>query len=254
VAPEATTTLDGLIILDKPAGLTSAQAVYRVRRITGQRKSGHAGTLDPAATGVLVLCLGRATKLVEAIMDQPKVYRATARLDVTSVSFDADRPLTPVPVPPTGIPSAERVAEALREFEGTIAQVPPAISAVKIGGVPAYRRARRDETVVLAPRPVHIYWLHLHAYDWPHLDFELACGRGTYVRALIRDLGTHLTTGGCLTSLVRRQVGPFTLDTAWSLDKLTAATAPEQYLIDLDRARSLLTPETRLIPRRPGSE
>ena len=207
--------MDGIITHNKPPGITSAKALYRVRSITGERKSGHAGTLDPAASGVLVLCLGRATKLVESIMDQPKVYRATARLDVTSESFDSDRPLTAVEV--AVFPTIEAVRGVCASFEGVIEQIPPQISAVKVGGVPAYKRKATDGPMVLAARPVTVYWLHIHALDWPTIDFEMCCGRGTYVRSLIRDLGQRLGTGGCLTSLTRSLVGPFTVENSWSL-------------------------------------
>jgi tRNA pseudouridine55 synthase len=241
--------LDGIINLNKPIGITSAKALYRVRSITGQRKSGHAGTLDPGASGVLVLCLGRATKLVELIMDQPKVYRATARLDVTSESFDTDRPTVPVEV--VEIPTLDRVRAACAGLEGLIEQVPPQISAVKVGGQPAYKRAFRQQPVQLKARPVRVYWIHLHHCEWPQIDFEVSCGRGTYVRSLIRDLGARLGTGGCLTSLVRRRAGPFTEDDAWSIEALRQAAGPEEYLIDLDRARALLEREAIAIPERP---
>ena len=240
--------MDGLINFHKPTGITSAKALYKVRAITKQKKSGHAGTLDPAASGVLILCMGKATKLVESIMDHPKVYRTTARLDVTSESFDSDRPLMPVPV--TSPPGESAVREALAGFEGTIQQVPPGISAIKVGGVPAYKRAGADAQVALAPRPVTIYWLHLHRYDFPVIDFEMCCGRGTYVRSLIRDLGTRLGTGGVLTSLVRTQIGPFKLESAWTLDALKNATDPRAYLIDLLDAKSLFT-QSRVIPPKP---
>ncbi len=230
--------MDGIINFNKPTGITSAGALYKVRSLTGQRKSGHAGTLDPGASGVLVLCLGKATKLVESIMDQPKVYRATARLDVTSMSFDSDRPLEEVNV--TDPPTREAVLAALASFEGIIEQVPPTISAVKVGGRPAYKLARGNQSVVLKARRVRIDWIRVHAYDWPTVDFEMRCGRGTYVRAIIRDLGERLRTGGCLTSLVRRRVGPFVEEEAWSLDGIRDADGPGDYLIDLDRARKLL--------------
>lgn len=243
------TTLSGIINLDKPAGITSAKALYRVRSITQQRKSGHAGTLDPGASGVLVLCLGKATKLVESIMDQPKVYRATARLDVTSESYDSDRPLIPVDV--TRIPSAEEVLAACPAFEGVIQQEPPAISAIKVGGLPAYKRAAQGQPPKLAARPVTVYWLHVHAYEWPNLDFEMCCGRGTYVRSLIRDLGERLGTGGCLTSLARTRVGPFEQVGGWSFDRLAEAAGAEDYLIELERARTLLDPANMTTPARP---
>ena len=242
--------IDGIINLFKPPRITSAKALYRVRGITKVRKSGHAGTLDPAADGVLVLCLGRATKLVERIMDQPKVYRATARLDVTSESYDSDSVLAVVPV--SAPPSRADVERALTSFEGEIRQVPPRISAVKVGGVPAYRRTRDGEAPELAARPVRVYWLHIRGYDWPTLDFEMACGRGTYVRALIRDLGAALSTGGCLTSLTRTRVGPFTAEEAWTFDRLAASRESDAYLIPFDRAMALLDRRPIAVPPRPG--
>lgn len=241
--------LDGIINLHKPTGLTSAKTLYRVRSITKQRKSGHAGTLDPLASGVLVLCLGKATKLVEAIMDQPKVYRATARLDVTSESFDRERPLVDVAV--DNVPDLDTVLTVCTELEGVISQVPPAVSAIKIGGRPAYKLAGRKERVVLAPRPVRIDWIHVHSYTWPVIDFEMCCGRGTYVRALIRDLGERLGTGGCLTSLVRKRVGPFMLEDAPTLETLRDATDPEEYVTALDHARDMLSAQRISIPSPP---
>jgi tRNA pseudouridine55 synthase len=241
--------VDGIINLNKPTGITSAKALYRVRSITGERKSGHAGTLDPAATGVLVLCLGKATKLVESIMDQPKVYRATARLDVTSESFDCDRPLRAIDVPV--IPTLEAVRSACEAFEGRIEQTPPQISAVKVGGVPAYKRRAAEGPVVLAARPVTLYWLHIHAYAWPTIEFEMCCGRGTYVRSLIRDLGERLGVGGCLTSLTRTRVGPFSAESAWSIEALGNAAEAGEYLMALEPARKVLAPGRVLIPPRP---
>jgi tRNA pseudouridine55 synthase len=237
-----------VIVLNKPTGITSAKAVYRVRRITGVRKSGHAGTLDPGADGVLVVCLGRATKLVERVMDQPKVYRARARLDATSASFDSDHPVTAIEV--ASPPSIERVRAALAGFEGVIQQVPPAVSALKVGGVPSHVLARRDAAVEHKPRPVTIYWAYLHAYEWPMLDFEVCCGRGTYIRAIIRDLGAALGTGGCLTALTRSAVGPFTLDGSVTFGDMDEATNPLSSLIPLSRVQAWLAPAVD-IPARP---
>jgi tRNA pseudouridine55 synthase len=239
--------MDGLINFHKPTGITSAKALYKVRAITGQRKSGHAGTLDPAASGVLILCMGKATKLVESIMDHPKVYRTTARLDVTSESFDSDRPMTPVEI--GNVPDESQVREAFAGFEGTIQQIPPNISAIKIGGVPSYKLAGSDREVALAPRPVKVYWLHLHRYAFPLIDFEMCCGRGTYVRSLIRDFGAALGTGGILTSLVRTQIGPLKLDSAWTIDSLKSATDRRQYLIELDQAKVLFAHNAAIPPR-----
>lgn len=237
--------------MNKPVGITSAKALYRVRKITRMRKSGHAGTLDPAADGVLVLCLGKATKLVESIMDQPKVYRAWARLDVTSKSHDSDSPLEAVPSAEP--PSLGRLREVLHSFEGRLEQVPPVVSALKIGGQPAYKLARKGQTPELKARMVTIYWLLLHAYDWPVVEFEMCCGRGTYVRALIRDLGVRLGTGGCLTGLTRKAVGPFALEEAVTFQDLEKMTDPLTALLPLNRVRELLDARPIAIPARPPS-
>lgn len=241
--------MDGVINFNKPAGITSAKALYKVRGITRVRKSGHTGTLDPGADGVLVLCLGRATKLVERVMNTPKTYRARARLDVTSASFDSDRPLEPVAVAHAPAPGA--VAAALAAFEGEIEQMPPAISALKVGGVPAYKLARQGGTPELRPRKVRIHWVYVRRYTWPFLDFDLCCGRGTYVRAVIRDLGVRLGTGGCLTGLTRSAVGPFALAEAWTLERLQTAS-PADYILPLDQVCDLLERQAASPPDRPA--
>jgi tRNA pseudouridine55 synthase len=196
-----------------------------------------------------VLCLGKATKLVEALMDQPKVYRATARLDVTSASYDSDRPLVEVPV--ASPPDETALRAGCRQFEGQITQVPPTISAIKVGGRPAHKRARAGEEVALKGRSATIYWLHVWRYDWPVLEFELACGRGTYVRALIRDLGANLGTGGCLTGLTRTAVGPFAIGESRTFAQLEDAAEPADYLTPIERARDLLAVRPVPIPPRP---
>jgi len=239
----------GIINLNKPLGITSAKAVYRIRKITQERKSGHAGTLDPEASGVLVVCLGKATKLVERLMDQPKVYRAVARLDLTSPSYDSEGETTVVEV--AARPGADDVARALASFEGTIEQVPPAVSALKIKGMPAYKFARKNRPIELEPRIVQVYWMHLHRYEFPEVEFEVCCGRGTYVRALIRDLGRALSTGGCLTALTRTQVGPFRQDAGWTFEAMEAATSIDDYLIGLEACERLLDPTAVEIPSRP---
>jgi tRNA pseudouridine55 synthase len=241
--------LDGVINFYKPVGMSSAHAVHRVRKLTGQRKSGHAGTLDPLAEGTLVICLGRATKLVEAIMEQPKVYRTTAALDITSASFDRERPAIPVPV--AEVPSSERVSAALASFEGNIQQVPPASSALKVRGRPAYQLERAGRSPVLRAREVQIHWVHVHAYDWPLVDFEVACGRGTYIRALVRDLGQRLGTGGCMMGLVRTAVGPFTSAEGWSPERLADTVDRASAIISLVEARALLEVRPIRVPTRP---
>ena len=242
--------LSGIINFHKPVGITSAKALYRIRSITKQRKSGHAGTLDPGASGVLVICLGRGTKLVEAVMDMPKVYRTTARLDVTSESHDSDRPLSPVEV--ARAPSRAELDGVMHSLEGEILQVPPRISAIKVRGQPAYKRNRADEPIELAARAVRVYWLHVHSFDFPRLEFEMCCGRGTYVRSVIRDLGEQLGTGGCLTSLVRTRVGPFAVGEAWTYAAMESAS-PEAYVFGVDRAGEMMAPWRNSVPPRPPS-
>ncbi len=240
--------MDGVINLCKPVGFSSAQALEEVRRITGQRKSGHAGALDLLADGVLVLCLGRATKLVEALMHQPKLYRVTARLDVTSETYDLELPL--VSVPGARPPTREELRTVLGGFEGVTEQVPPTSSAVKVGGRSAYELTRAGRPPTLAARPVRIDWIAVRGYEWPALEFDMCCGRGTYVRSLIRDLGIRLGTGGCLTALRRLAVGPFHVDQAWTLAQLAADRGGA--LIPLDKARALLAAAPASLPRPVG--
>lgn len=252
--------MDGLINLNKPTGVTSAAALEAVRRALGAPKSGHAGTLDPLAEGVLLICLGRATKLVEALMDLPKIYRTTIALDRTNDTYDLEHPTVPVPidVPPT----MEEVRAGLQSFEGLVQQTPPASSAVKVGGRPAYRLSRAGRPPTLSPRPVRIYWLHLLRYTWPELECEVACGRGTYIRALARDIGLQLRTGACVTRLARRAVGPFHVDDAVALERISGLPAvprgaaalvpPPAFVTPLPRARELIAAARSVLPARPA--
>jgi tRNA pseudouridine55 synthase len=136
-------------------------------------------------------------------------------------------------------------------MEGAIDQVPPAVSALKVGGVPSYRRVLRGQTIELAPRRVRIDWIFVHAYDWPTIDFSMSCGRGTYVRSVIRDLGAALGVGGCLTGLARLRVGPFAIEDAWTVEAMEAAPGPEAYVIPLDEAARRLDSAAIVIPPRP---
>ncbi len=239
--------MDGLVNLYKPLGLTSARALERARSLLGPYRSGHAGSLDPLADGVLLICIGRGTKLVERLMDQPKIYRAEARLDVTSDSYDGEHPARPVAV--EHIPDLAAVRAALAGLEGEIPQVPPASSAVKVGGKPAYKLFRAGRDPVLAARPVRIYWLHLHRFEWPVIELEIACGRGTYIRALIRDLGTALGAGGCLTRLSRLAVGPFKLAESWTFERLAVPGAARSACVPPERALKLLAGPAAVPPR-----
>ncbi len=213
----------GILNLDKPQGWTSHDVVARVRRLTGERRVGHAGTLDPLATGVLLVCLGAATRLTEYLQAAPKTYRATVRLGLATDTGDAEGAVVATrPVPPL---SSEDLEEALAAFRGTIVQRPPIYSAIKQGGVPLYRRARRGEEVTPPPRQVTIYALDLIAWAPPDLTLLIVCSAGTYIRSLAHDLGERLGCGGHLISLCRTASGRFRLEEAISLEDLAAAVA-----------------------------
>lgn len=215
--------LVGILNLNKPPGLSSARAVSRVKRLLPRStKIGHAGTLDPFATGVLLLLIGKATRLCESLMDQPKQYEATVRLGGTTATDDPESPEIPTPdVQPV---SAAQLESALQNFVGEILQRPPAFSAMKVGGRRAYDLARKGQTVELKARLVRVYGIETLDYAWPLARLRIDCGRGTYVRAIARDLGRSLGTGGYLTALCRTAIGPFRIDGAASLETLTPET------------------------------
>lgn len=208
--------LNGVLVIDKPLGWTSFDVCKLIRRITRGAKVGHAGTLDPLATGVLVVCLGKATKQIDSIMGTEKRYRAT--IDLAHISASHDLETTPTAPPPTANitepPNIERVRESLASFVGVIEQTPPAHSAIQIDGKRAYTLARKGEAVELKPRPVTIHEIQILRYDWPTLEIDIRCGKGTYIRSLARDLGEQLHTGGMLTGLARTTIGEFTLENA----------------------------------------
>lgn len=226
----------GLVIVDKPGGMTSHDVVSRVRRIARTRRVGHAGTLDPMATGVLVLGVERATKLLGHLTLTDKTYAATIRLGASTVTDDAEG--EPTGGADAGEVTAEEIAKGLAALTGVLQQVPSAVSAVKIDGRRSYARVRAGETVELAARTVTVSRLDLLASraDGPYrdLDVELDCSSGTYVRALARDLGAALGVGGHLTALRRTRVGPFGLDRALTLEAL--AELPDPVAVPLDAA------------------
>ncbi len=212
----------GLLVLDKPGGITSREAVDRALRwFRPGTRVGHTGTLDPLATGVLVLCLGSATRLTEYVQDMAKTYRAGIGLGARSDTDDADGQVVPaaVAVPPV----RAVVEETLHGFVGAIEQVPPAYSAAKVSGRRAYDLARQGRDVVLQPRSVRVHGIDLLAYDYPHLEIEVRCGKGTYIRSLARDLGERMGCGGYVATLRRTRVGPFRVEDAVSLDADAAA-------------------------------
>lgn len=208
----------GLVIVDKAGGMTSHDVVARVRRLAGTRKVGHAGTLDPMATGVLVLGINRATRLLGHLLLTDKSYDATVRLGVTTTTEDAEGEVTST-TSTEGVTEAA-VRDALAGFVGEIEQVPSAVSAIKVDGKRAYDRVRSGEQVELPPRPVRVDEIRLHEFAGDEVRFSVRCSSGTYVRALARDLGERLGTGGHLTALRRTAVGPYTLDQARTLEQL----------------------------------
>ena len=226
---ESAMTPSGLVIVDKPAGVTSHDVVARMRRIAGTRRVGHAGTLDPMATGVLVIGVEKATRLLGHLVLADKAYSATIRLGQSTLTDDAEGSVT-------GGSSAAAVTErdvraAVESLTGQIAQVPSSVSAIKVGGERAYKRARTGEAVELAARPVTVARFEVDGFRRPapellDVDAEIECSSGTYVRALARDLGAALGVGGHLTTLRRTRVGPFTLSVARTLDELANLDDP----------------------------
>jgi tRNA pseudouridine55 synthase len=212
--------LSGLLNLNKPSGITSRGAVNRVARLVRKIKVGHAGTLDPLASGVLVVALGSATRLIESVQEMPKTYQVTIRLDATSDTLDVDGHVVEFIGP--RIPEPGEIQAALSRQLGTIEQLPPAYSALKVGGVRAYELAREGQVVALAPRKVVIHRMVVLSYVWPRVELEIECGGGTYVRSIARDLGDALGCGGVVEVLTRSRIGPFSLETAIEPAELTA--------------------------------
>ena len=216
---------DGALLVDKPAGPTSHDIVEFVRSQFGIAKVGHAGTLDPAATGLLILLLGRGTKLSEKLMTDDKVYAGWMRLGETTHSYDADGEVTAsAPVPPLDV---EKLNAAAESFLGDQLQTPPMVSAVKKDGVPLYKLARKGIDVPREPRLVHIYNFRFNAYEEPCASFRVACTKGTYVRSLVHDLGQKLGCGAHLATLRRVVSGRFDVADAIEFEQLLKMSRAE---------------------------
>lgn len=231
-----TPVTDGLIVVDKAPGMTSHDVVGKVRRIAGTRKVGHGGTLDPMATGVLVIGVGRATRLLTYVVGTDKVYRGTIRLGQATVTDDAEGEV--VSTADAGHLTDEMIVSALAAMTGEIDQVPSAVSAIKVKGVRSYHRVRQGEQVELSARRVTIARIDVldvsKAGQVVDVDVEVACSSGTYIRAIARDLGAGLGVGGHLTALRRTAVGGFTLAEAHTLEQL--AQLPDPVALPLGQA------------------
>lgn len=221
----AAPSLFGVLNLYKPPGVTSRDVVNVVQRLVRPAKVGHAGTLDPMATGVLLVCVGPATRLVSILQQAPKTYLARFRFGQRSDTDDAEGEIEVVP---DAVPfQREQLDTLLPDFCGVIEQTPPAYSAVKVDGRRAYALARQGTDVTLQPRPVRIDEIQVLDYEWPDLSLRIQCGSGTYIRSIARDLGEQLGCGGLMTALERTRIGSFAAEDAINPESLTAASVAE---------------------------
>ncbi|MBI5819612.1 MAG: tRNA pseudouridine(55) synthase TruB [Verrucomicrobia bacterium] len=236
------TPFDGVLLVDKPAAWTSHDVVAKVRAHFGFKKVGHCGTLDPMATGLLVLVLGRATRLSEKLTSDDKGYEGTILLGVTTNTEDADgEAIETKPVPP--LTEADLQA-AFQKFRGDIYQTPPMVSAIKYQGRPLYKLARKGIEVVREPRLVHIYDLRLIATELPRVKFQMSCSKGTYVRTLAADIGRDLGCGAHLSELRRTAAGSFKLEQAHTLEQILAKPRAElpQWIMPILEVARLMKP------------
>jgi len=227
--------LDGILNIDKPSGKTSYSVVALVKRLSGERRVGHAGTLDPAATGVLPVCLGQATRIVEFLVNTTKTYRAEIELGVATDTFDASGTVTYC-ADPSSI-DLDKLQSALSSFRGSIRQTPPMYSALKHRGQPLYKLARAGVNIERRSRPVTVHHLELVSWQIPFAALEIECSKGTYIRSLAHDLGQALGCGAHLKNLVRTRCGIFDIKNAVSLDQLEEAFRKENlqaYLYPID--------------------
>lgn len=215
---KSATGIDGVLLIDKPSGMTSHDVVAITRRHLGLRKIGHCGTLDPMATGLLILVLGRGTKIQDLLMSEDKEYRGTIALGETTNTQDAEGDV--LETKPVGDFSREQIEAAFAKFRGDFYQTPPMVSAVKKDGVPLYKLARQGKTVEREPRLVHVYSSRIDAVKLPDIDFTVVCSKGFYVRTYAHEIGQELGCGAHLKALRRTRSGRFNLDQAVTVDDL----------------------------------
>jgi tRNA pseudouridine55 synthase len=237
------TTIDGILILDKPLGLTSNRCLQIVKRLLGSDKAGHTGALDPLASGVLPLCFGEATKVSQFLLDADKGYRAVIELGIATASGDKDgEVMRREAVPDLAVPE---LAAVLAGFVGAQVQEAPVYSALKQGGVPLYKLARAGQPVIPKIREIHIHALDLLRWEKPFLELRVSCSKGTYIRKLGEDIGIALGTVGCLAALRREKAGPFTLAQALTLERVEELVSIDprhltEGLLPMDQALSHL--------------
>jgi tRNA pseudouridine55 synthase len=235
--------MNGLVLIDKPSGCTSHDIVNRWRRIARTKRAGHLGTLDPMATGLLILVTGNATRLAQFFSSDEKTYEASIRFGVTSNTYDAEGVVIPTGQPiPESLPSIEPV---LSRFEGSYLQTPPPVSAKKVNGVPAYKLARQNIAVDLKPVQVHISRIHIRGYEAGQLHLTVTCSTGTYIRSIAHDLGAAIGCGAILSALRRTRVGHYPVADAFTLDALAN-------LAEIGTLDSAITPTSRMLPSIPS--
>jgi tRNA pseudouridine55 synthase len=229
--------MDGILNINKPKGMTSHDVVATIRKLLKQKRVGHTGTLDPAASGVLPICLGQATRVAEYLSESGKVYRAKIVFGITTDTYDAEGAITSTAS--TADLTISHIEKLLPHFLGPQMQVPPRYSAIKLQGQPAYKRARAGEEMALEPRPIVIYSLEVIDWTPPALVLAIECSKGTYIRSLAHDLGQQLGCGAYLDELVRTRSGPFSLSDSITFEQLAAAVysdSVQDYLYPADKA------------------
>ena len=251
-------SITGILNLDKPVGITSHDVLIQVRRLSGEKKAGHCGTLDPMAGGVLLVCLGQATRAARFLSSERKQYRATVRLGWESDTLDKTGRIISRREP-RGL-TREQLEQALADFRGPIQQIPPMFSAIKKDGQPLYKLARQGLSIQRPPRQVHIYALELLEFDPPYFSLHIECSAGTYIRSLAADIGKKLGCGALLWRLTRTACGRFQLKDSLSLEQLAQLASSKrlaQAVIDLNQALAHLPPallkQEALEPLRNGS-
>lgn len=231
--------MNGFLNINKPPGSTSFSIVALIKRLIKEQRVGHAGTLDPMATGVLPVCIGKATRVTEYLSETPKTYQAKVKLGITTDTYDVTGKVIDHKNP-TGV-TRNRIISVLRHFCGQIKQIPPMYSALKYGGIPLYKLARAQITIERKPRLIQIHRLELIGWQSPELILEIDCGKGTYIRSLAHDIGQFLGCGACLTYLVRTRYGPFNLKESIPISKLESVNDSNSLEKWLSRMDTVLT-------------